>query len=123
MSVAVGLAIAFVPLYGSHSFLVLGVCWALRLDAPLAFASTLISNPITLPFLLALELEVGGALIGHTPIDATELLAGNGWTDVATQLAVGASISAVVVASLGAVLAFNFVRRLRAATPGDGAAL
>jgi uncharacterized protein (DUF2062 family) len=115
--VAVGLAIAFVPLYGIHSFLVLGICWALRLDAPLAFASTMVSNPVTLPFMLAFELEVGGALVGHAPWSAAQLLAGEGWSQVAFQLLVGASVLALVAFSVGACVVFYIVRHVRRPQP------
>ncbi len=112
LSVAVGLAIAFVPLYGIHSFLVVGICWLLRLDAPLAFASTMISNPLTLPFVLACELEVGGALVGYAPLNTAQLLAGEGWSQVALQLAVGASVLSVIASSVGACVVFGVMRHL-----------
>ncbi len=112
-SVAVGLAVGLMPVYGMHGVLVVLVCWALRLDAALAFAATMISNPLTLPFLIALELKLGANLAGSTSRGATELLAGEGWGEAALQLALGTAVLSTTVAATGALLVWTAVRRWR----------
>ena len=115
LSVAVGLGVGLMPLYGMHWALVLLFCWPFRLDAALAFAATMISNPVTLPFLVALELELGAKLVGASALSPAHLIAGDGWSEAALQLAVGSSVLAIGVALLGALIVWAAVRRWRRA--------
>ncbi len=113
LSVAVGLGVGLIPLYGMHWALVLVVCWPLRLDSALAFAATMISNPVTLPFLVALELHLGASLVGAAALEPERLLAGHGWSEAALQLAVGTAVLSTVVATVGACVVWTAVRRFR----------
>jgi uncharacterized protein (DUF2062 family) len=58
-SVAVGLFVGFVPLYGIQTFICLAFTVPLRLDFPLAWATTNIANPITAPFIILFDIELG----------------------------------------------------------------
>lgn len=58
-SVAVGLFVGFVPLYGIQTFICLAFTLPLRLDFPLAWATTNIANPLTAPFIILLDIQLG----------------------------------------------------------------
>lgn len=109
-SVAIGLAIGLLPVYGLHGALVLLVCVPLRLDAVLAFAATMISNPLTFPLLVLAELELGEELLGKSTSTVQQLMAGEGWLLAGKQILVGSGILAVVVGGLGWGLAWALVR-------------
>lgn len=122
VSVGVGLAIGLLPVYGLHGVLVLAVCVPLRLDSVLAFAATMVSNPITFPLLVIAELELGEALLGSSSLSLEQLMAGQGWALAGQQLLAGTLILASVVGVVGAGLAWVGTRhwqhraRARAAT-------
>ena len=61
-SVAVGLFVGFVPLYGIQTFICLAFTIPLRLDFPLAWATTNIANPLTAPFIILFDIELGAWL-------------------------------------------------------------
>lgn len=119
MSVGVGLAIGLLPLYGLHGVLVLAVCVPLRLDSVLAFAATMVSNPITFPLLVIAELELGEALLGSSSLSVEQLMAGQGWVVAGKQLLAGTLILATVVGVIGAGLAWVVTRhwQRRSRTP------
>lgn len=110
VSVGVGLAIGFIPTYGLHGLMVLAVCVPLRLDSVLAFAATMVSNPITFPFLVLVELELGEVLLGSSSVTLEQLIAGHGWSLAGQQLLVGAGILATLAGGLGGLLAWGLVR-------------
>ena len=121
-SVAVGLAIGVLPLWGVHWALVLGICLPLKLDAGVAYLAANISLPFIAPFITFAEIEVGarvlhGAWLSLTPDDAKAM---NPRTVIA-ELAVGTPIVAALAASVGGALAWSLVslarrrRRLRGA--------
>lgn len=117
VSVGVGLAVGLVPLYGMHWALVLLVCLPLRLDSALAFAATMISNPITLPLLIAAEIELGALLLGGQ-FDFARAMAGEDLGGTMLQLAVGTTALASAVSSVGTLIVFRVVRaRHRRALP------
>jgi len=107
-SVAVGLFVGALPFYGVQILIVLAVCLPLRLDAAVAYLAAHVSNPLTLPFLLLLELEVGSLLLtGHdAPLDlaSAKKLA---FSDFALQIGLGALVvgTALAVAGGGATWA------------------
>lgn len=104
---AVGLSVGMIPLFGMHGVMVLAVCMPLRLDSPLAFAATMISNPVTFPLLVAAELKVGETLLGNAPVSLEKLMAGEGWWDAIWQLAVGTTVLSLTVGLLGASMAWG----------------
>lgn len=109
-SVGVGLAIGLLPTYGIHSVLVLAVCVPLRLDSVLAFAATMISNPLTFPLLVLAELKVGEWLLGKSSVSLEELRAGSGWALAGQQLMLGTIVLAVLVGIVGSSLAWALAR-------------
>jgi uncharacterized protein len=59
-SVAVGLFVGCLPFYGIQSFICLLFSVPLRLDFPVAWLVTNFANPVTAPFLILFEIELGG---------------------------------------------------------------
>jgi uncharacterized protein (DUF2062 family) len=62
-SVAVGLFVGCVPFFGIQTFICLLFTVPLRLDFPVAWLLTNIANPFTAPFLILLEIELGGWMV------------------------------------------------------------
>jgi uncharacterized protein (DUF2062 family) len=58
-SVAVGLFVGCVPFYGIQTLICLLITLPLRLDFPVAWLVTNFANPITAPFLILFEIELG----------------------------------------------------------------
>lgn len=63
LSVAFGLLVGCTPVYGLQTLICIGAGLLLRLDVPLILFATLIANPFTAPFLVALEMEIGALLV------------------------------------------------------------
>jgi uncharacterized protein (DUF2062 family) len=65
VSVAIGLFVGCLPLYGLHFPLVLLACWPFGLDVVAAYLAAQISNPWFAPFLVALEARIGALVLGR----------------------------------------------------------
>lgn len=63
ISIALGVFIGCLPLYGLHIWLCLAVCLPLRLDAVAAYFAANISIPVVAPFLIFAEIETGSYLL------------------------------------------------------------
>jgi SAM-dependent methyltransferase len=61
-SVALGVFIGSIPIFGLHTPIVLALCLWFQLDAAMAWVASNISNPFFAPALLTAELQVGGWL-------------------------------------------------------------
>jgi uncharacterized protein (DUF2062 family) len=59
-SIAIGIFVAFVPLYGIQTLICLLLTLPLRLDFPLAWAVSNVANPLTAPFIIFCDIELGG---------------------------------------------------------------
>lgn len=117
-SVAVGLAIGVLPLWGVHWLLVLGICLPLRLDAGVAYLAANISLPFFAPFITFAEIEVGarvlhGAWLSLTPEDAKAM----NLRTVVGEIAVGTLFVAIGASAVGGAIAWGIAtvgRRKRA---------
>jgi uncharacterized protein (DUF2062 family)/SAM-dependent methyltransferase len=120
-SVAIGIFIGCMPVYGAQLLLVLAICVPLRLDSAVAYLAAHVSNPLTLPIVLAAEMEAGALLLtGHHAafdVGAAEhldigalwrLVLGSIW-----QITVGALSVGAALALLGAVVTWFFVTGVR----------
>jgi uncharacterized protein (DUF2062 family) len=130
-SVAVGLAVGVLPLWGVHWLLVLGICLPLRLDAGVAYLASNISLPFIAPFITFAEIEVGarvlhGAWLTLRPEDAKKL----DLHSILGEVAVGTVLVAIGTSATGAALAWTFATlrmrrssaRARTTEPGTGSA-
>lgn len=109
-SVAVGLAIGVLPLWGVHWFLVLAICVPLRLDAGVAYLAANVSLPIFAPFITFAEVEVGarmlhGAWVSLTPSEVKHLDLGT----VAMEVVLGTGVVSIASAVTGGALTYGLV--------------
>lgn len=109
LSVAVGLFVGLCPAYGLHSLLIVALCLPLRLDAALAVAASMISNPVTFPLLLSLQAHLGAALLAEPVVELSELSV----VGALSQVGLGALLTATVAALIGGAAAGLIVARTR----------
>lgn len=111
-SVAAGLFIGALPLYGLHFPLCVAVCVPLSLDLVTAYVAANISNPIVAPFLVAAEVQVGALILeGHFVPFSIEQARSTGVTGFVMQAVVGALALGTALALVGAALTAAVVRR------------
>ena len=111
-SVAVGLFIGCLPLYGLHLPLCLLVCLPLRLDVVTAYLAANISNPLFAPFLLTLEVQVGALLLdGRAWALHWEAVPDLNASGVMAQAAVGSVVVGSALALLGLFITAAVVRK------------
>lgn len=119
-SVAVGLFIGSLPLFGLHLPLCLAVCLPLRLDAVSAYIAANVSNPLFAPFLLTAEVEIGSLLLhGRLLRPDLEQLRQSGLSGVVAQLALGAPLVGAALAVLGGLVAWTLLGRRGPREPGE----
>src|SRR5688572_22335354 len=111
-SIALGLFIGCLPLYGLHLPLCLGACLLLRLDAVVAYLAANISNPLLAPFILTAEVEVGSLLLTgeHAAFDV-ERARRVGIVGFAAQAAVGGLVVGLFMAVIGGAAAYALAPR------------
>lgn len=118
MSVALGLFIGCLPLYGFHLPLCLLVCVPFGLDAVLAYVAANISNPFVAPFLVVSEVEVGSWLLhGHGFGFDLEAAKHPNFARIAAEIALGSVVVGALLGLLGGVLAASVARRRAGSEP------
>ena len=111
-SVAAGLFIGSLPLFGLHFPLCVAVCVPLSLDLVTAYVAANISNPVFAPFLVAAEVQVGALILeGHFVPFSIEQARSTGVTGFVLQAAVGALALGTTLALVGAAVTAAVVRR------------
>lgn len=111
-SVAAGLFIGSLPLFGLHFPLCVAVCVPLSLDLVTAYVAANISNPFFAPFLIAAEVQVGALILeGHFVPFSIEQARATGVSGFVAQAAVGSLVTGAALALLGAAVAALLVRR------------
>lgn len=113
-SVAVGLFVGALPLYGLHLPLVLLVCIPARLDVVTAYLAANVSNPLFAPFLVFAEVQLGAFILsgkwaGFDLEQARHLDV----ADVGGYLAVGSALLASALAALGAAITLRVLPQQR----------
>jgi uncharacterized protein (DUF2062 family) len=63
LGVAVGIFVAFIPLFGTHTIMAIALASLLRVNTLIVLIGTQISNPLTLPFQLFISAEVGSVIL------------------------------------------------------------
>jgi uncharacterized protein (DUF2062 family)/SAM-dependent methyltransferase len=121
VSVAIGLFVGSLPIFGCHTPIVVVLCVWFQLDAAVAWVAANVSNPLFAPALLAAEIHIG-AWLRHGAHGAP-LVFDRGTTragqvrHVLGDLFLGAPVAALGLAVLGAAVAYG----LAALAPGSGA--
>jgi uncharacterized protein (DUF2062 family) len=111
-SVAVGLLVGFVPLYGVQTFICFLFTFPLRLDFPLAWAATNIANPITIGFILVLDIELGGWLARGAWVNiSTHDLKVSNLGPFLLQGLLGGAAAGAVAGAAGGLLTLWWLRR------------
>ena len=121
-SVAVGIAIGVLPLWGVHWLLVLAICLPLRLDATVAYLAANVSLPVFAPFITFAEVAVGVRILtGAWPTLTREDVRNIAPGTLVAELAVGSLVVAAAGAIVGGAGAYGLtalvrgIRRRRAA--------
>jgi uncharacterized protein (DUF2062 family) len=121
-SIAVGLFIGSLPLYGLHLPLCLAICLPLRLDVVAAYIAANISNPLFAPFLVTAEVEVGSLILtGQAMGFDVERARQNGIAGFVLQAAVGSLVVGSLLAACGAGLTWMVTARHTAVGVKEGA--
>ncbi|MBI3206774.1 MAG: DUF2062 domain-containing protein [Myxococcales bacterium] len=111
-SVAAGLFIGSLPLYGLHFPLCVAVCVPLSLDLVTAYVAANVSNPFLAPFLIAGEVQIGALILeGHFVPFSIEQARAAGVGGFVAQAAVGSVVVGAGLALVGALLALLVVKR------------
>jgi hypothetical protein len=63
LGVAVGIFVAFIPLFGTHTITAIVLASLLRVNTLIVLLGTQISNPLTLPVQLLISAEVGSVVL------------------------------------------------------------
>lgn len=114
LSVAVGIAIGVMPLWGLHWLLVLAICLPLRLDAGVAYLAANISNPFFAPFITSSEIAIGVRLLeGSWPQITPQALRETDPKTVLGALVVGTCVVAVTGATVIGALAYGITALVR----------
>lgn len=71
---ALGVAVSFTPLIGTHLLQAFSFAWLFRLNVLAAFAGTVFGNPWTFPFIFWLDYKVGIFLFGLFGVDGIPAL-------------------------------------------------
>jgi uncharacterized protein (DUF2062 family) len=96
LSVAIGVAIGVMPLWGLHWLLVLAICLPLRLDAGVAYLAANVSLPFIAPFITTSEIAIGTRIVeGHWPAISPEMVHTIELRSILGALVVGTGVVAV----------------------------
>jgi hypothetical protein len=115
-SVALGIFVGCLPLYGFQFWLALLIAIPFKLDYPLALLSTLVANPFTMPLLIVLEVEIGALIVEGRWLPFTLAAVRDNWLGVLGYATLGGIVLGVVLAGIGAGLVSLWVKgRLRRA--------
>lgn len=110
-SVALGLFIGCLPLYGAHFFLCAGLGMALRLDVLISYAAANISIPPMIPLLLFSSAQLGSLILrGEWLHLSFEEFRVQELAKIGVALGVGSVVLGGLVASMGGMLAFLAAR-------------
>lgn len=119
LSIAAGLFVGSLPIYGVQFIVIAAICVPLRLDTALAYLAAHVSNPLTMLPLLALEVAVGSlVLAGDFAVPSLAALkAGPG--EAIRAAALGSVIVGGVFSVVGAAVAWILGQRVRDARRGE----
>ena len=108
VSVALGLFVGSLPLFGCHTLLVLVLCIWFQLDGAVAWVVSNVSNPLMAPALLAAEVQIGARLCTGAPLRLDrELTRMSLLRQFVGYLLVGAPLAGLGLALFGGALAYG----------------
>lgn len=131
---ALGVFIGFTPFFGFHILIALFFALLLRQNKVAAFVGVWVTNPLTAPFIYALEYEVGRMLLGKPVISTAVFTSDLTWA-TAEQLGMPLMLGSVVMGLPAALISYavtlrmipwlrqykipRWPKRLRKLLPGD----
>ncbi|HEX3854191.1 MAG TPA: DUF2062 domain-containing protein, partial [Polyangiaceae bacterium] len=125
LSVAIGLFIGCLPVYGAHFLLCSLICLPFGLDLLLCYLVANISNPLVAPFLITLEVELGSLVTtGKHAAFTLARARQTGFLGFIWQAGVGSVFVGSGLAVLGAAVAYAVASKTehRASADSDGEA-
>jgi uncharacterized protein (TIGR03546 family) len=63
LSLAVGIFVAFIPVFGTHTVIAIFLAYILRVNTLIVLLGTQISNPLSFPFQIFISAEVGNLIL------------------------------------------------------------
>ena len=108
---ALGVFIGFTPFFGFHILIAVFFAFILRQNKIAAFVGVWVTNPLTAPFIYALEYEVGRMLLGKPAIGAAVFNRELTW-DIAVQLGLPLGLGSVVLGLPAALISYALTLRL-----------
>ena len=111
LGVAIGVFIAFIPLFGTHTITAIALASLLRVNTLIVLFGTQISNPLTLPFQLFISAEVG-SLILHGKFLEIEVTGGlSDFSHVILPILTGSLVLGVLLSGLSFLLVKSLLRK------------
>jgi hypothetical protein len=108
LGVAVGIFVAFIPLFGSHTLTAIALASLLRVNTLIVLLGTQISNPVTFPFQLFISAEVGSLILNGRFLEIK--LTGN--LSYLQQFILPILIGSLVLGVCASVLSFLLVKNV-----------
>lgn len=106
---AIGVFVAFFPIFGTHTIMALGVAWLLGLSPTVTLAATFINNPWTIAPLYGSSLYVGMILTGKS-MSGLEIHWGELNSEVIWELAktlfIPFSIGCILLGVIAAIISY-----------------
>ncbi|NWF99062.1 MAG: DUF2062 domain-containing protein [Nitrospirae bacterium] len=95
---AVGILVAFVPIFGTHTIIAISLSAIFRLNPIIVLLATQVSNPITYPFQLLICAEIGNIILKGYFLEITfskdiNLLSHYLWPIVTGSIILGITVS------------------------------
>ncbi|MBP7148425.1 MAG: DUF2062 domain-containing protein [Acidobacteria bacterium] len=112
-AIGIGLFIGLTPLYGVHFFMSLGAARLFGISRVWTYLATQVSQPYTVPFIFAAEIEAGSLLTRGSLLPARNLLA-RPW-HYAPELALGSLVLGLLFGAVAMACAYPLLRRRDAA--------
>ncbi len=108
---ALGVFIGFTPFFGFHILIALSLAFVLRQNKIAAFVGVWVTNPVTAPFIYALEYEIGRMLLGKPVIGIAIFNRELNW-DTAVQLGSPLVLGSIVLGLPVALISYALTLRL-----------
>jgi len=108
---SLGVFIGFTPFFGFHILIALFFAFILRQNKIATFVGVWVTNPVTAPFIYALEYEIGRMLLGKPPIGTLVFTRELTW-DIAVQLGLPLGLGSVVLGLPVALISYALTLRL-----------
>ncbi len=113
---SLGVFIGFTPFFGFHILIALLFAFILRQNKIATFVGVWVTNPVTAPFIYALEYETGRMLLGMPPIGMAVFsreLTWNTAVQLGLPLGLGSVVLGLPLAMISYALTLRFIPWLR----------